>query len=1012
MKYTYYLLIVIGFFSIEYVRGQVPTVTTTTASSILSTSATSGGNVTSIGGSAVTARGVCWGTSVDPTIANSISTDGTGAGAFTSSVVGLLPSTLYHYRAYATNTDGTSYGSDLTFTTSALPTTTEEWNQILKVVASDRAASDNYGYNVSISGSYAVVGAPFQDLDVAGANSMSNAGAAYILLQTNGVWAQVQKIVSSDRAINDNFGYRVAIDGNYIVIGAWAEDEDANGANTLGNAGSAYVFKNNSGTWSQIKKIVNSDRRTADNFGVAVSISGDYVVVGSHLQDYNAVNTTSVISGGAVYIYQNNSDTWTQMQKIVPVDRSWQDYFGLSVSIDGDYIVVGARQEGTEPYLTSKTLPYYGADSVTKITNQGAAYIFKNISGIWTEMQKLVAPIRNTTDLFGYVVSIDNDIVSISSPQEDEDASELNTLTDAGAVYVFQNYSDTWRFTQKIVASDRATTDLFGRDVCVSGTHIVIGAFQEDEDASGVNALTNAGSAYFYEKVNEAWVQTKKVAASDRAVDDNFGYRVAVNGNNAIITSYQEDDDVAGANALSAAGSIYTISLIPQVSSVGVPTNSTYYTTQNLDFTVNFTHPITVSGTPRITLTIGSSTVYANYLSGTGTSALIFRYTVQGLDQDLDGISIVTLGLNSGTLTNNSFNAIINLYNVGSTSLVLVDIVVVPTVSTTTASSVANNTASSGGNVTSDGNGSVTARGVCWSTSANPTIADSKTTDGTGTGSFTSSLTGLSAGTLYHYRAYATNSAGTSYGSDLTFTTTSISNTAPTASNNTINAIQNTNFVFATSYFNYTDADNDVISLIQITALPTLGTLYNDADLDNVVDGGETVALNGTVSKANIDVGQLKFQAVTDAIGTAYTTFGFKVNDGTVYSTSAYTMTINVLYPTSSATGTWVTAGIWNTSAVPSSAQNVRILNTHNVTISANTTTNDFKLDNGATLTVSGTAVLTINGDLYDSGGSFSIASGASVVVNGNIKNNSGATKLVTSGTNGLLIKGNVNVGQ
>ena len=104
----------------------------------------------------------------------------------------------------------------------------------------------------------------------------------------------------------------------------------------------------------------------------------------------------------------------------------------------------------------------------------------------------------------------------------------------------------------------------------------------------------------------------------------------------------------------------------------------------------------------------------------------------------------------------------------------------IPTVTTTAASSVTTTSASSGGNITSDGGASVTARGVCWSTSANPTTANSKTTDGTGTDSFTSLITGLSSGTPYHVRAYATNSQGTSYGSDVTFTTSTIALSAPT----------------------------------------------------------------------------------------------------------------------------------------------------------------------------------------------------------------------------------------
>lgn len=95
-----------------------------------------------------------------------------------------------------------------------------------------------------------------------------------------------------------------------------------------------------------------------------------------------------------------------------------------------------------------------------------------------------------------------------------------------------------------------------------------------------------------------------------------------------------------------------------------------------------------------------------------------------------------------------------------------------PTVTTTTVSSIGPYTASSGGNVTSDGGATVTARGVCWSTSSNPTTSNSKTTDGSGTGSYTSSITGLTCGYQYYVRAYATNSEGTSYGTEYSFTTT------------------------------------------------------------------------------------------------------------------------------------------------------------------------------------------------------------------------------------------------
>ncbi len=100
-----------------------------------------------------------------------------------------------------------------------------------------------------------------------------------------------------------------------------------------------------------------------------------------------------------------------------------------------------------------------------------------------------------------------------------------------------------------------------------------------------------------------------------------------------------------------------------------------------------------------------------------------------------------------------------------------------PVLTTSSVTNITQTTAQCGGNVTSDGGAAVTARGVCWSTSPTPTVADSKTTDGSGVGSFTSSISGLTAGTDYYVRAYATNSVGTSYGSAQTFTTTSSSGT-------------------------------------------------------------------------------------------------------------------------------------------------------------------------------------------------------------------------------------------
>ena len=128
------------------VQAAAPTVTTTTITAITSTTATSGGNVTDSGGVPVTARGVCWSTSSNPTTADSITTNGTGEGAFVSSITGLNPGTTYHVRAYATNSVGTSYGDDSTFTTLPTPTLTT------KTITAITCQSATCGGNVTSDG--------------------------------------------------------------------------------------------------------------------------------------------------------------------------------------------------------------------------------------------------------------------------------------------------------------------------------------------------------------------------------------------------------------------------------------------------------------------------------------------------------------------------------------------------------------------------------------------------------------------------------------------------------------------------------------------------------------------------------------------------------------------------------------------------------------------------------------------------------------------------------------------
>ncbi|MDD3666524.1 MAG: FG-GAP repeat protein, partial [Bacteroidales bacterium] len=181
----------------------------------------------------------------------------------------------------------------------------QDWNQIIKACASDREADDWFGVSVSISGDYAIVGAYLEDHDASGGAYASGAGSAYIFKNTAGTWTQVQKIVTSDREAGDEFGCSVSISGDYAIVGAVGEDHDTIGGAYTDGAGSAYIFKNTAGAWQQVQKIVASDREAEDFFGTSVSISGDYAIVGADDEDHDASGGAFALKAGSAYIFKN-----------------------------------------------------------------------------------------------------------------------------------------------------------------------------------------------------------------------------------------------------------------------------------------------------------------------------------------------------------------------------------------------------------------------------------------------------------------------------------------------------------------------------------------------------------------------------------------------------------------------------------------------------------------------------------------------------------------------------------
>ncbi len=382
------------------------------------------------------------------------------------------------------------------------------WVQTQILQNADNENYDRFGWSVDIDGDYIIVGAFGEDDDLNGNNNLSKAGSAYIFKNNAGTWTQTQKIIANDRTAGDEFGWSVAISGNTIIVGAHLEDEDENGLNTIYHAGSCYIFELNTGTgvWAQTQKIVassraadltyptggNSGEDVSDLFGHSVAISGDYLVVGSLNHDWDETNTISTLNGGAIYIFERSGGTWTEVNKIVNSDVQISDRFGAAVAIDSNFIAVGSYSQD------------YSLTGTNYMPNSGAVYICKRDgAGNWAEQQKLVAPVRNTGDRFGWSVALDSVFLVVGVKEDNDNKNETNPLTDAGAAHIFKrnNVNDIYTQLQKIDASDRHSLDLFGNAVDINGTTIMVGALEQDFNEQHLDSMSNAGAVYIYNEI-------------------------------------------------------------------------------------------------------------------------------------------------------------------------------------------------------------------------------------------------------------------------------------------------------------------------------------------------------------------------------------------------------------------------------------------------------------------------------------------------------------------------------
>jgi hypothetical protein len=438
----------------------------------------------------------------------------------------------------------------------------QAFDEIIKSVASDRDDNDRYGYDVDIHGDYAVIGAYGNDF------GSENEGAVYVMERTGiNNWTEVQQLTNSDQEGYDRFGYSVAIFDDLIVVGAYGEDEDETGSNSMSKSGSVYIFERDAGgTWNEVQKIVASDRTAGDEFGWSVAIYDSTIVVGAHTEEHDAAGANPIYHAGSVYIFDRDAGgTWNQTQKIVASERAadvvypsggseedLSDLFGGSVAIWNDWLIVGSHHHDWGPGFTAS------------MWSSGAAYIFeRDGAGVWNEVQMIQNFDREPWDRFGYDVAIDTNTIVVCSYSEDEIEDGISDpLTNPGSAHIFvRDAGGTWSQTQKIVPLDRSSGDHFGYSLDIHGDYMVLGTHSDDHDETGGAYLENAGSAYIFERDGAGvWSQFQKIDASDRQEDDDFGVSCAIWDYTVMVGAQYQDFDEAGATFSDDAGAVYIFS--------------------------------------------------------------------------------------------------------------------------------------------------------------------------------------------------------------------------------------------------------------------------------------------------------------------------------------------------------------------------------------------------------------------------------------------------------------------
>lgn len=305
-------------------------------------------------------------------------------------------------------------------------------------------------------------------------------------------------------------------------------------------------------------KASNTDTGTDEQFGLAVALDGDTLVVGAPREDSAArgVNggqaNNDARSSGAVYVFVRNAGVWTQEAYLKASNTGEVDWFGHAVSLDGNTLAVSALFESSDARGAN------GNQANNRAERSGAVYVFvRNATG-WTQEAYLKASNTNAGDHFGYELALDGDTLAVGAWGEGSAATGVNgdqadnNAPESGAVYVFVRNRARWTQQAYLKASNTDAGDLFGGALALQGDTLVVGAGGEGSAALGLNGdqanndARESGAVYVFARSAGRWTQAAYLKAFNTNAEDRFGLAVALDDNTLSVSARGEGSAVRG----------------------------------------------------------------------------------------------------------------------------------------------------------------------------------------------------------------------------------------------------------------------------------------------------------------------------------------------------------------------------------------------------------------------------------------------------------------------------------